>query len=90
MAHAHLPPSPVTHGSSAHSPSREDRWSSGSGPARDEGRAMKQMMQTMAKMQTTMKDMAERQEQVLDRMSVLEQRGGFCASCYIKYRSYTD
>jgi hypothetical protein len=38
---------------------------------------MRQLITAMTKMQTTMKDLAERQEQILDRMSLLEQRGVF-------------
>jgi len=38
---------------------------------------MRHILTAMTKMQSTMKDLAERQEQILDRMSLLEQRGKF-------------
>ena len=76
LTHTHGPPSPVTHGSGrAHSPNSPDRHSQGSAPSQVEGKLMRQMMAQMQKLQGTVREMAERQEQVLDRMSVLEQRG---------------
>jgi hypothetical protein len=69
-----LPPSPAHsgHGSSSHSsqrpPSPDARNSS-------EMKVLRQLCTAMTKLQSTMKDLAERQEQILDRMSLLEQRG---------------
>lgn len=69
MAHAHLPPSPVIHHSPlAQAPSSPDRYSA-------DTKVMRHILTAMTKMQSTMKDLAERQEQILDRMSLLEQRG---------------
>jgi hypothetical protein len=38
-------------------------------------KVLRQLCTAMTKLQSTMKDLAERQEQILDRMSLLEQRG---------------
>jgi hypothetical protein len=69
VTHAHLPPSPTIHGSHTQTPPSPDRYS--------ESKALRQLCSTISKMQGTMKDLAERQEQILDRMSLLEQRGIF-------------
>jgi hypothetical protein len=78
VTHA-LPPSPTHsgHGYSSHSghssqtpPSPDTRNSS-------EMKVLRQLCTAMTKLQSTMKDLAERQEQILDRMSLLEQRGTF-------------
>lgn len=73
LAHSHLPPSPVMH--NPHSlpqtpPTSPDRCNADS-------KVMRHILTAMTKMQSTMKDLAERQEQILDRMSLLEQRGKF-------------
>lgn len=62
LAHAHAPSSPH------HAPSSPDRSSA-------DTKVMRQILTAMTKMQSTMKELAERQEQALDRMSLLEQRG---------------
>lgn len=69
MSHGHLPPSPIIH-SSQQIPSSPDRYTSA------EAKVVKQLINAMTKMQNSMKDLAERQEQILDRMSLLEQRVG--------------
>ena len=83
---AHLPPSPVMH-HSQHQPQHphphphphqypnQQSTTPPTSPDRNaESKAMRQLCTAIAKMQSTMKDLAERQEQILDRMSVLEQR----------------
>lgn len=71
LAHSHLPPSPVMHNPHVPpSPPSPDRHSA-------DMRVMKHILTAMTKMQSTMKDLAERQEQILDRVSLLEQRGEF-------------
>jgi hypothetical protein len=80
----YLPPSPVIHGTHT-PPTSPDRYqhhhhhSSSSSSSASEGKAeikaMRQLTTAITKMQGSMKDMAERQEQILDRMSLLEQRG---------------
>lgn len=42
---------------------------------KEDAKAMRQILSQMTKMQNTIKDLAERQEQILDRMSLMEQRG---------------
>jgi len=70
MAHAHLPPSPIVHHSPlVQRPASPDRYSA-------DTKVMRHILTAMTKMQSTMKDLAERQEQILDRMSLLEQRVG--------------
>lgn len=59
-----IPPSPIMHNS----------MPTGHASPQD-AKMLRHMMQMLAKMQNMMKDVAERQEQILDRMSVLEQRG---------------
>ncbi|KAI5779328.1 hypothetical protein EDC01DRAFT_719095 [Geopyxis carbonaria] len=70
ISHSHLPPSPVAHPSTVQTPPSPDRSSS------TDAKVMKHLLTQITKMQNTMKDLAERQEQILDRVSVLEQRVG--------------
>lgn len=80
-----FPPSPILHSQHAHShqtppstpPSSSERSSERS--ERAEVKILRQLCSAITKMQSTMKDVAERQEQILDRMSLLEQRG-WCLS----------
>jgi len=71
LAHSHLPPSPIMHNPNAPStpPTSPDRCSA-------DTKVMRHILTAMTKMQQTMKDLAERQEQILDRVSLLEQRIG--------------
>ncbi|KAF8535634.1 hypothetical protein BDD12DRAFT_751385 [Trichophaea hybrida] len=69
VTHAHLPPSPIIHGSHTQTPPSPDRYS-------PESKALRQLCTALTKMQGTMKDLAERQERIFDRMSLLEQRVG--------------
>ncbi|RPB11718.1 hypothetical protein P167DRAFT_574920 [Morchella conica CCBAS932] len=72
LAHSHLPPSPIMHhphGNPPPTPPSPDRCSA-------DTKVMRHILTAMTKMQSTMKDLAERQEQILDRMSLLEQRVG--------------
>lgn len=79
-SHSHVqgaaPPSPVfsqpSHASQQNAPPSPDRASYST-----EVKVMRQLCTAMTKLQNTMKDLAERQEQILDRMSLLEQRGRF-------------
>lgn len=69
--HPHPPPHPPPHPhqnqqSTTTPPTSPDRYA--------ETKAVRQLCTAVAKMQGTMRDLAERQEQILDRMSVLEQR----------------
>ena len=68
--HSHLPPSPKY--SNAQRPPSPGRHS----PERcsPEMKVMRQLCSSMAKIQSTMKEMAIRQEQIMDRMSLLEQK----------------
>ena len=85
MSHSRLPTSPVMRSSHPYHtpPTSPDRYSSpspissssGSNVERQEAKMLKQLCAAMTKMQGTMKDVAERQEQILDRMSLLEQKG---------------
>lgn len=71
LAHSHLPPSPIMHhphGNPPPTPPTPDRCSA-------DTKVMRHILTAMTKMQSTMRDLAERQEQILDRMSLLEQRG---------------
>ncbi|KAL0638148.1 hypothetical protein Q9L58_002761 [Maublancomyces gigas] len=72
LAHSHLPPSPIMHhphGNPPPTPPTPDRCSA-------DTKVMRHILTAMTKMQSTMRDLAERQEQILDRMSLLEQRVG--------------
>lgn len=72
-----FPPSPVLHGQHSHQspPSTPCSSSSSERTERAEVKVLRQLCTAITKMQSTMKDVAERQEQILDRMSLLEQRG---------------
>ncbi|KAA8895192.1 hypothetical protein FN846DRAFT_785368 [Sphaerosporella brunnea] len=82
----YMPPSPGIHGThtpptspdrySPHSHSHSHSSGSSASLEKAEIKAMRQLCAAITKMQGSMKDMAERQEQILDRMSLLEQRVG--------------
>lgn len=86
-SHSHLPPSPPAPSSPGRSDRERDREHDRERERereRDrvstETKMIRQLCTTIAKMQGTMKDLAERQTEILDRMSLLEQRCTFQSS----------
>lgn len=77
--HGGAPPSPVF-SQPSHGSQQQQQQTAPPSPDRagysTEVRVMRQLCTAMTKLQNTMKDLAERQEQILDRMSLLEQRVG--------------
>lgn len=79
-----FPPSPILHGQHVHShqsPPSPSSSSSSERTERAEVKILRQLYSSITKVQSTMKEVAERQEQILDRMSLLEQRGWCPSSC---------